>query len=115
MSAPEILIVEDKSIVAENLRMKLRDFGYSIPRLCTTGEKALDAIKKNSPDLVLMDIVLAGAMDGLEAADRIWSEYKRKLAPNIWTSRVCGFCGFGLAGTFEGSSKNHPLSHESLV
>lgn len=73
--APVILIVEDEAIVANDLRETLTSLGYSIAGTARSGEIALQKIAEIRPDLVLMDIHLAGAMDGIEAAGQIHTTY----------------------------------------
>ncbi len=66
-----ILIVEDENITALDIRTKLEDYGYEIIGTVATGEKAVEVAREDTPDLVLMDIVLKGNMDGIEAAGSI--------------------------------------------
>ncbi len=65
---PEILLVEDEQIVALELRERLTRLGYQVTGLAASGEAALHSIEARRPDLVLMDIVLAGKMTGTETA-----------------------------------------------
>src|SRR5215210_5403286 len=67
----KILIVEDETIVAADLTEKLRRIGYEVVGSTRRGEDAVTIAAAERPTLVLMDIVLAGEMDGIEAADRI--------------------------------------------
>ncbi|MDZ7337823.1 MAG: response regulator [candidate division KSB1 bacterium] len=69
--APRILVVEDESIVARDVESMLRQLGYDVVGLATSGERAVAMAQEKRPDLVLMDIKLRGAMDGVEAAERI--------------------------------------------
>ncbi len=71
----KILVVEDESIVAEDIRMTLEKLGYSVPSVVTSGDMAVKKAKEDVPDLVLMDIMLQGSMDGIEAAGRIRSGF----------------------------------------
>jgi len=71
----QILVVEDESIVAEDIRRTLQHMGYSVPSIVASGEKAIKEVEKNNPDLVLMDIVLKGEMDGIEVAEQIRSRF----------------------------------------
>ena len=64
----KILIVEDEMIMAADISMHLSDFGYDVIGILTTGEDAISTIEVNRPDLILMDIILAGEMDGIETA-----------------------------------------------
>ena len=68
---PKILVVEDESLVAADLRMSLSRLGYEISGIADTGLKALQIANDMRPDLVLMDIRLRGAMNGITAASRI--------------------------------------------
>lgn len=70
-SRPKILVVEDEAIVAHYMKMALEKRGYHVAQLCQKGEEAVKYITENEVDLVLMDIKLAGDMDGLAATDRI--------------------------------------------
>ncbi len=66
-----VLIVEDKLLVAEDIAGKLRRHSLSVAGICPSGEEALDAVQRLRPDLILMDIALAGEMDGITTADLI--------------------------------------------
>lgn len=68
MSNESILIVEDERIVADDMRETLRQMGYTIIGIESTGESAVTSAVTLRPDLVLMDIFLAGPMNGIEAA-----------------------------------------------
>jgi len=70
-----ILIVEDERLVARDLENRLRSQGYTVSGSAASGEAAIDAVERLHPDLVLMDIALAGAMRGTEAAKRIWQRW----------------------------------------
>jgi len=74
MSTPSVLIVEDEAIVAEDLANKVRQLGYAVAGTTMTGEEAVELVRQLRPSLVLMDIRLAGAMDGVAAAKVIHSE-----------------------------------------
>jgi PAS domain S-box-containing protein len=71
MNKTAILIVEDEAVIADDLKETLEGMGYFVAAIVSSGEKALKKTEALKPDLVLMDIVLKGAMDGIEAADRI--------------------------------------------
>ena len=71
MTKERILIVEDEMIIALSIQKTLERLGYSVPGIAVTGEDAIGMAKDLSPDLVLMDIILSGDMDGIEAARRI--------------------------------------------
>lgn len=68
-----ILVVEDEIIIAEDIQRKLKRMGYDVPSIVSSGEEAIKNIKVNIPDLILMDIVIHGEMDGIETAGQIHS------------------------------------------
>ena len=70
-SATQILIVEDEIIIAEDIQIKLIRMGYSVPDIVSSGEEAIKKVKENNPDIILMDIVIHGNMDGIETVERI--------------------------------------------
>lgn len=73
ISAKKILVVEDEIIIAEGIQRKLKTMGYDVPVIVSSGEEAIKKIKENIPDLILMDIVIHGKMDGIETAGQIHS------------------------------------------
>ncbi|HYE51064.1 MAG TPA: response regulator [Azospirillaceae bacterium] len=70
-----ILIVEDEAIIALGLEQIVEDLGHEVCALVTTADAAVDAADRHHPDLVLMDVMLRGGSDGLEAARRIWERH----------------------------------------
>lgn len=70
------MIVEDEAITAMALKSSLEDMGYSICGVAPTGELAVQKAGELHPDLILMDIMLAGRMSGIEAAEEIRMSYK---------------------------------------
>ncbi|MFQ5713815.1 MAG: response regulator [Candidatus Scalinduaceae bacterium] len=75
MAKSKIMIVEDEWITADDIRMSLQSLGYTVTSMVTSGEEAIQNAEKDRPDLVLMDIMLKGEMDGIEAASQIRSCY----------------------------------------
>lgn len=73
MGQIKILIVEDEGIIARDLERLVKKLGYSVTAIAATGQDALKSVEEQRPDLVLMDIVLFGDVDGIEAAERIRS------------------------------------------
>lgn len=71
MTGERILIVEDEGIVADEIKNRLHTMGYQIVGMAMTGEEAISLAFETYPDLILMDIMLKGGMDGIEAAHRI--------------------------------------------
>ena len=74
MSKINILVVEDESIVSKDIQHSLKKIGYNVVGAASTGDKAIELARLEKPDLVLMDIMLKGAMNGIEAADVIKRE-----------------------------------------
>jgi PAS domain S-box-containing protein len=70
-----ILVVEDENIVAKDIVNRLRNLGYAVCGTAATGEDAIAATNIQHPDLVLMDIMLKGGMDGVDAASVITDRY----------------------------------------
>ncbi len=68
MSAPRVLISEDESLVALDIARILKSAGYEVLGPVTSGESAVERAQELRPDVVLMDIVLKGQLDGIAAA-----------------------------------------------
>lgn len=75
MNQLKIQVVEDEWVVADQICRNLKKFGYVVPPSIPSAEEALRKIEEERPDLVLMDIVLKGKMDGIEAAEQITSRF----------------------------------------
>lgn len=72
MKSPiRVLVVEDESIVANDVRTILEEKGYTVVGMASTGEQALRLFHEKTPDLILLDIVLQGEMDGVDLAHKI--------------------------------------------
>ncbi|MFA6332549.1 MAG: response regulator [Methanoregula sp.] len=74
-SIPAVFIVEDEGIVSGDIRDILIGLGYTVAGIASSGETALEKIRDTQPDLILMDIHLAGKMDGIETAELIRRDY----------------------------------------
>src|SRR6266513_924777 len=66
-----ILIVEDERIVAKDIQQMVSGLGYSVVGIAVSGEDAVQKANMLLPALILMDIWLPGAIDGIRAADEI--------------------------------------------
>ena len=73
MSKSKIMIVEDESIIAEDLADSLRTMGYAVVDIVSSGEEAILIATEKQPNLILMDVMLQGEMDGVTAAEKIQS------------------------------------------
>jgi DNA-binding LytR/AlgR family response regulator len=72
--AVNILVTEDESIVRKDIERSLKKLGYNVVGTADTGEKAIELANQLKPDLALMDIMLKGKMNGIEAARQIKSD-----------------------------------------
>ncbi|MFO7896846.1 MAG: response regulator [Candidatus Cloacimonadales bacterium] len=79
----KILIVEDELIIANDIRGYLTEENFDITSVVLTGKDAIAEVKKQQPDLVIMDILLHGEMNGIEAAEAI---VKLKPIPIVFVS-----------------------------
>jgi len=75
MSQINVLVVEDESIVSKDIQHSLKKLGYHVVGAAATGDKALELVKTENPDIVLMDIMLKGEMNGIEVAEIVKNEY----------------------------------------
>ena len=71
MAKIQILIVEDDGIIAKDIQNTLEGLGYAVAAITSNAEGAIEKAAETQPDLVLMDIMLEGDMDGVEAAEQI--------------------------------------------
>ena len=71
VSENTILIVEDENIVAKSIQNQLKRLGYATPIMVSSGEESIVKAQEIRPNLVLMDISLAGEMNGIQAAEQI--------------------------------------------
>jgi DNA-binding LytR/AlgR family response regulator len=74
MAGTSVLVVEDEKIVSKDIQMSLKKLGYNVVGSADTGEKAIEEALSKQPDIVLMDIMLKGEMNGIQAATKIKEE-----------------------------------------
>ncbi len=70
----DVLIVDDEAIITMQLEERLTSMGYSVVGMAASGEEAISKAKAHKPDLILMDIVMPGKINGIEAAKIISEE-----------------------------------------
>ena len=75
MKRPKIMVVEDEWIIANDIKNCLVDLGYMVSSIVATGEEAIEKAGQDVPDLVLMDIMLKGDINGIEAARVICEQH----------------------------------------
>ncbi|TXF86300.1 response regulator transcription factor [Neolewinella aurantiaca] len=71
MTKKSILIIEDETIISADLQARMIDMGYEVFAAVDSGEAAIRAVRNRTPDLILMDVHLSGALDGIETAKRL--------------------------------------------
>lgn len=71
----KILVVEDERIIACDIKSCLEKAGYIVPTIAAYGERAIEIVEESHPDLVLMDVMLKGNMNGIEAAEQIINRF----------------------------------------
>jgi len=76
MEAIKVLIVEDEFVISQNIQSALKKTGYAITGHAFNYEEAVEALKKERPDIILLDITLDGDRDGIELADFINQHYR---------------------------------------
>ncbi len=74
MAQTNVLVVEDESIVSKDIQHSLKKLGYNVVGAASTGEQAVQLAMDTMPDIILMDIMLKGEMNGIEAATQIRTE-----------------------------------------
>ncbi|MDH3722883.1 MAG: response regulator, partial [Desulfobacteraceae bacterium] len=73
-SAYKIMVVEDEAVIALNLQQMLTKMGFDVIGVSYSGEEALEKARSLRPDLILMDIMIPGKLDGIAAAKIIKAE-----------------------------------------
>ncbi len=76
----KVLLVEDEVLIRKHIGAMIKRLGYTIVGETGTGEEAIALVGSLNPDIVVMDVRLAGTMSGIEAADQIC---RRNPAPAI--------------------------------
>lgn len=76
MTERRILIVEDEHIVAMGIKRMLKGLRYTVTGIASSGEEAISKAESTFPDVVLMDIMLKGDIDGIEAAKEIKAKFE---------------------------------------
>ncbi|MBI4051341.1 MAG: response regulator [Elusimicrobia bacterium] len=80
--AREVLLVDDEDVFLELVKEQLTNRGFSV-RVASTGEEALVQLKEKPPDIVLLDILLAGELNGIDVLKKIVANPETKKIPVI--------------------------------
>ena len=75
MRKTKILVVEDESIVARDIRNMLLGLGYEVTAVVPGAKTAVQKAQETNPDIVLMDVMLQGEITGVEAAEQIYTNF----------------------------------------
>ena len=102
MQGERVLIVEDEKIIAFDLQRRLKSFGFEVIGSCSTGAEALELCAKDKPDIVLMDIMLEGDLDGIETAKLLLEKYQ---VPSIFLT------AYSDAATLDRAKAAQPLAY----
>ncbi len=102
MEKKKVLIVEDEIFIARDLQMSLERMGYIVNSIVQTGERAIQKIKDEDIDIIMMDIVLQGEMDGIETAEIIYTDFD---IPVIYLT------AYGEEHLFERAIKTEPFGY----
>jgi CheY-like chemotaxis protein/DNA-binding PadR family transcriptional regulator len=70
----KVLVVDDEAIITMQLEERLTALGYQVVGMAASGEESVEKARRLKPDIVLMDIVMPGRMNGIEAAKQIYEE-----------------------------------------
>jgi CheY-like chemotaxis protein len=76
MSELKILIIEDEPVIAENISMYLNNADFTVSGIAYDDEEAMNQLRNNTPDAVILDINLDSAIDGIQIADHINKNYQ---------------------------------------
>jgi len=98
----KVMIVEDEEIVAADIQTSIEKIGYSACATASSGREAIEKAGSTKPDLILMDIVLKGTMDGIETAAQIKELYK---IPVVYLT------AFGEDGTLQRAKVAEPYGY----
>jgi two-component system, response regulator PdtaR len=129
MSNAQILIVEDEAMTVSALKRELVSLSYELAGTASTTDEALNAVKFHKPDLVLMDITLAGSVDGIVAAVAIRGTFhvpvvfltahaddrtmERAVGAGAFGYVLKPFSGVGLKAAIETALHKHQTEMES--
>ena len=89
MAHESILVIEDEEDIAELIRYNLEREGYRVVH-AESGERGLEIVRRQRPDLVLLDLMLPG-IDGLEVCKRVRADVAGAQTPIIMVT-ACAQC-----------------------
>lgn len=75
MEEIKVFVVEDEAIVSKDIQVCLKKLGYSVIGTFSSGERILQSLKEQKPDIILLDIMLSGEISGVEVSAKVKKEY----------------------------------------
>ena len=84
----QIVIVEDEIIIALDLKQRLKNLGYEVIGIATSGADTIKLVKSNEVDLIFMDVFLKGKLNGIETAGLIEEEFDIPIIYNSANSDI---------------------------
>ena len=75
MLAPKVIVVEDEEIIALDITSRLRKLGYNVLEITKSSEEVLEKVAERNPNIVLINVCLAGEMNGVQVADIIQNSF----------------------------------------
>lgn len=102
MRKAKIMVVEDETIIAAEICKQLELFGYEVGPSVRSAEEAIERVENEQPNLILMDIVLKGEMDGIDAAERIHEK---------WGVPIVFLSAYGDDGVLERAKASQPFGY----
>jgi len=69
-----VMVVDDEATITTQLEERLTLMGYEVTGSASSGQEAVEMARRTRPDIVLMDIVMPGSLDGIDAAEIIKAE-----------------------------------------
>ena len=108
-----IIVVEDYQIVSMHMKSVLERAGFEVPETFASGEALIDFLENADPDLVLMDVMLDGELDGINTIDIIRNKHK---FPVIFITAISDQDSINRIGHIQNSTLlNKPFDEKQLV
>lgn len=108
-----IIVVEDYQIVSMHMKSVLERAGYNVPKTFSSGEELIEFLENASPDLVLMDVMLEGELDGINTIDILRSKHS---FPVIFLTALSDVDSIKRIASIKNSTLiNKPFDEEQLV
>lgn len=87
MSQPKILVVDDDPDFVEAMRLTLEPNGYTVVS-AASGDEGLAKVRSESPDLVILDVIMSSVLDGLQMSRRMQENPQHKRIPILMVTSI---------------------------